>query len=87
MIRSFVAGAITGGLVVWFWKDEIRALLEEQAQAVRARAADRVHAAEETAEDVFDRAAAPLRRAEELLDQGKAHVTDGLKAAERKIRP
>jgi hypothetical protein len=87
MIRSFIAGVITGGLVVWVWKDDIQALLEEQARAVRQSAADRVHAAEETAEDVFDRAAAPLRRAEELLDQGRAHVADGLKAAERKIRP
>jgi hypothetical protein len=51
------------------------------------RAADGLQAVEETAERAFDRAAAPLRRAEEMIDHGKAQVSDTLRAAERTIRP
>jgi hypothetical protein len=87
MLRSFLAGAVTGGVIVWFFRDDIQAFLDEQARVARQRAADRLHAVEETADRAFDRAAAPIRRAEELLDQGRAQVSDTLRAAEQKIRP
>ena len=87
MIRSFFLGAIAGGLVVWLWKDEIQDYLDAQARTARARAAEGVHAVDQTAGEVFDRAAAPLRRAEEMLDQGKAQVHANLRAVERTIRP
>lgn len=87
MVRSFLAGVVTGGLFVWLFRDDIQAYLDEQARSARAGAADRLHAVEETAERAFDRAAAPLRRAEEMLDHGKAQVGDTLRAAERTIRP
>lgn len=87
MVRSFLVGAVTGGVFVWFFRDDIQSFLDEQAQAARQRAADRIHNVEETAERAFDRAAAPIRRAEELLDQGRSQVADTLRAAERTIRP
>jgi hypothetical protein len=87
MLRGFFAGAVTGGLFVWFFRDDIQAYLDEQARLARVRTADRLHTVEETAERAFDRAAAPLRRAEEMLDHGKAQVSDTLRAAERTIRP
>lgn len=87
MVRGFLAGFVTGGLLVWFFRDDIQAYLDEQSKLARVSAADRLHAVEETAERAFDRAAAPVRRAEELLDQGKAHVSDTLRSAERTIRP
>lgn len=87
MLKSFLLGAITGGLVVWVWKDDIEAYLDEQSRAARTRAADGLHAVGETAGDVFDRAATPLRRAEEMLDHGKAQVAHNLRAAEDTIRP
>jgi hypothetical protein len=87
MLRSFLAGAVTGGVIVWFFRDDIQAFLDEQARQARQRAADRLHDVGDTAERAFDRAAAPIRRAEELLDQGKVQVTDTLRAAEQKIRP
>jgi len=46
-----------------------------------------LHAVEETAEHVLDRAAAPLRRAEEALEQGKAQIGANLRAVEKTIRP
>jgi hypothetical protein len=87
MMRGFLAGFLTGGLVVWFFRDDIQAYLDEQARLARVRTADRLHAVEETAERAFDRAAGPLRRAEEMLDHGKAQVSDTLRSAERTIRP
>jgi hypothetical protein len=87
MMRGFLAGFLTGGLVVWFFRDDIQAYLDEQARLARVRTADRLHAVEETAERAFDRAAGPLRRAEEMLDHGKAQVSDTLRSAEPTIRP
>jgi hypothetical protein len=87
MMRGFFAGMLTGGLIVWLFRDDIQAYLDEQARLARMGTADRLHAVEATAERAFDRAAAPLRRAEELLDEGKARVGDTLRAAERTIRP
>ena len=78
---------LTGGLVVWFFRDDIQAYLDEQTRLARVGAANRLHAVEETAERVFDRASAPIRRAEEMLDHGKAQVSDTLRSAERTIRP
>jgi hypothetical protein len=87
MVRSFLAGAIAGGVFVWFFRDDIQAYLDEQTRLARVGAADRLHAVEETAERAFDRASAPIRKAEEMLDHGKAQVSDTLRSAERTIRP
>ena len=86
-MRGFFAGFVTGALVVWFFRDDIQAYLDEQTQLARVGAADRLHAVGETADRAFDHAAAPLRRAEEMLDHGKAQVADTLRSAERTIRP
>lgn len=87
MMRGFFAGVLTGGLFVWFFRDDIQAYLDEQARLARVRTADGLHSVEETAERAFDRATAPIRRAEEILDHGKAQVADTLRSAERTIRP
>jgi len=87
MVRGFFAGLVTGAVVVWFFRDDIQAYLDEQTRLARVGTADRLHAVEETAERAFDRAAGPIRRAEEMLDHGKAQVSDTLRAAERTIRP
>jgi hypothetical protein len=47
MIRSFVAGAIVGGLVVWLYGREIRAFIDGRTLTARARAADTLKAAAE----------------------------------------
>jgi hypothetical protein len=86
-VRGFLAGFVTGGLIVWFFRDDIQTYLDEQARLARVRTADRLHAVEETAERAFDRASAPIRKAEEMLDHGRAQVSDTLRAAERTIRP
>jgi hypothetical protein len=39
VIKSFLAGAIAGGAVVWLWRDEIRAAIDDATIDVRARTA------------------------------------------------
>jgi hypothetical protein len=87
MVKGFLTGFVAGGLLVWFYRDDIQAYLDERTRGARVGAADRLQAVEGTAERAFDRAAAPLRRAEEMLDHGKEKVADTLRAAERTIRP
>lgn len=87
MLKGFLLGAITGGLAVWIWKDDIEAYLDAQSRTARTRAADGIHVVGETANEVFDRAAAPLHRAEEMLDHGKEQVARNLRSAEDTIRP
>jgi hypothetical protein len=87
MVRGFLAGFVTGALVVWFFRDDIQEYLDEQTKLARVGTADRLHAVGETADRAFDMAAGPVRRAEEIIDQGKAKVSDTLRSAERTIRP
>ena len=87
MVKGFLAGLVTGALVVWFFRDDIQEYLDEQTRLARVGTADRLHAVGETADRAFDHAAAPIRRAEEMLDHGKTQVSDALRSAERTIRP
>ena len=50
MIRSFLAGALVGGLIVWQWREEIQDYLSARTRGVRQSAADRLQTVEETAE-------------------------------------
>jgi len=87
MIRSFAAGALVGGLVVWRWRMEIQEYVANRTRGIRLSAADRLQSVEETAASVLDHAALPLRRAEAALDQAKAQVRDTLSAGQDAIRP
>ena len=87
MVRSFLAGFVAGGLVVWFFRDDIQAYIDEQTRLARVGAADRLHSVGETADRAFDMAAGPIHRVEEMLDHGKSQVSDTLRSAERNIRP
>lgn len=54
MIKSFLAGAIAGGTVVWLWRDEIRAAIDEATSDVRARTAEQLHGVADTLQTVAD---------------------------------
>lgn len=64
MIKSFLAGAIAGGTVVWLWRDEIRAAIDDATSDVRARAADQLHGVADTLQSVA-----------ETVDQGLSGAT------------
>jgi hypothetical protein len=85
--RAFVLGAIVGGAVVWLWGREMEEYVQERTWGVRTKAAEGVRAVEENAEKVLDRGEQALRRADEFLQDTRAHVSGALRAGEEAIRP
>jgi hypothetical protein len=72
MVR-FILGAVTGGVAVWYWGDQLRELAANKTKRVRKGAADTLQAVESKAEDV--------------LDLAKEHVSSVLQAGQDAIRP
>jgi gas vesicle protein len=85
--RVFVLGAIVGGAAVWLWGREVEAYVEEKTRGVRTTVAEGVRAVGETAGQVLDRGGEALRRAEDFLEDTKAHVSEALQAGQEAIRP
>lgn len=84
---TFVLGMITGAAVVWLWGRELEEYVEARTRGMRTKAAEGVRAVEETAGKVLDRGGDVLRRADEILQDTKQHVSEVLRAGEDAIRP
>lgn len=54
MIKSFVAGAIAGGVVMWFWGDQVREVLDEATTGVRTRTAEQLQGVADRVQSVAD---------------------------------
>jgi hypothetical protein len=54
VIKSFLAGAIAGGVVMWFWGDQIREAIDDATSGVRTRAAEQLQGVAETLQSVAD---------------------------------
>jgi hypothetical protein len=54
VIKSFLAGAIAGGAVVWLWRDEIRAAIDDATSDVRSRTAEQLHGVADTLQSVAE---------------------------------
>jgi len=85
--ETFLLGAITGGAIVWFWRREIEDYARDKTRGVRTRAAEGLQAVAEGTEKVLDRGGDALRRAEDVLQDTKAHVGDALRRGQDAIRP
>ena len=85
--RAFVFGAITGAVVVWFWRQEIKGYVREQTRGVRTKAAEGLRAVEEGTGMLLDRGGEALRRAEGILQDTKEHVSEALQSGQDAIRP
>ncbi len=84
---TFVLGAIVGAAAVWLWGRSTEGFVEERTRGVRTKAAEGVRAVEETATKMLDRGGDALRRADELLQDAKQHVSETLRAGEAALRP
>jgi hypothetical protein len=84
---TFVLGALMGAAVVWLWGREIEEYVQDKTRGVRTKAAEGVRAVEETAEKVLDSGEHALRRADDFLQDTRAHVSETLRAGEEAIRP
>ena len=85
--RIFLLGAIVGAAVVWLWGREMEAYMEEKTRGARTALAEGVRAVDETAGQVLDRGGEALRRADDFLQDTKAHVSEALRAGQEAIRP
>ena len=54
MLKSFATGAIAGAVAVWWFKDAIRAEIDERTRTFRRTTASRLHAVAETIEHAFE---------------------------------
>jgi hypothetical protein len=54
MIKSFVVGAVAGGVAYWLWGDEIRRLVDVGTRDLRARAANTLKQAESLVESASE---------------------------------
>jgi gas vesicle protein len=70
---GMIFGAIVGGAVVWFWRDQIASQLGQKTHAVRAKAAEGLEVVE--------------KQTEALLDRAKPQITSALRAGKEAIRP
>jgi hypothetical protein len=85
--RAFVLGAVVGAAAVWLWGRDMEEYVEGKTRGVRTKAAQGLRVVEEQAEKVLDRGEHALRRADEFLQDTRAHVSEALRAGEDAIRP
>ena len=84
---AFVLGAVMGAAVVWLWGRQMEEYVGQKTRGVRTTVAEGIRAVEETAGQVLDRGGDALRRADDFLQDTKAHVSEALRAGEEAIRP
>jgi hypothetical protein len=85
--RVFVLGVVVGAAAVWLWGRDMEEYVEGKTRGVRTKAAQGLRVVEEHAEKVLDRGEHALRRADEFLQDTRAHVSEALRAGEDAIRP
>ena len=67
---SFILGALTGGLAAWWWRGDIQKYVEEKIPNVREKAADRLTAIEQKAEEALGKAREQIGRIRTGSDSG-----------------
>jgi hypothetical protein len=85
--EAFTLGAITGGIVAWFWGQEIAGYVRERTRGVRTQAAEGLQAVADGTGAVLDRGGATLRRAETFLEETKAQVDATIQQGQDALRP
>lgn len=85
--EAFILGTVTGAVVVWLWGRKIADSVGDTTRGVRAKAAAGIRAVEEKTDMVLDQGGKSLRRAEEVLQHTKEHVSEMLRAGQDAICP
>ena len=85
--EAFVLGAIMGAAVMWLWGEQLEEYVQERTRGIRTKAAEGIRAVDETAGHVLDRGGEALRRADDFVQDAKAHVSAALQVGQEAIRP
>jgi hypothetical protein len=72
---QFLLGALAGGFAAWWWRRDIQSYMEEKLPDVRTKAADRLSALEQKAQDA-------LNRARHQIDRMRPAGHEGTRAGE-----
>ena len=59
---QFILGALAGGLAAWWWRSDIQTYVDQKLPNVRGKAADRLAAIEQRAEEALGRAREQIDR-------------------------
>jgi len=86
-VETFVLGAITGALVVWFWGTDIEDYVGEKTRGVRRKAAEGIRVVEEKTGRVLDQGGNALRRVDDFLQDTKQRVGESLRTGQETISP
>lgn len=65
-MKTFILGAVTGGVVVWFWGREIREFIDARTLGLRQSLAARLQGAADTLQGTAD----SLRNAKHTIESG-----------------
>jgi hypothetical protein len=84
---AFILGAVTGAVIVWFWRQEIEEYARDRTRGVRTRAAEGLQAVADSTGKVLDRGEDALRRAEKVLQDTKTQIGDVLRTGQDALRP
>jgi hypothetical protein len=70
VIRSFILGAITGGTVVWIWKDDIQRYMDDKLAEARHFVDDKTSTVRGRAADTLQSAVDGLQAAKDAIEGG-----------------
>jgi hypothetical protein len=74
---QFIFGALAGGVAAWWWRRDIQTYMDEKLPDMRGKAADRLAAIEQRAEEALGRAKSTIDRMRPGGDQQSRTTTTG----------
>ena len=72
---QFIFGALAGGVAAWWWRRDIQTYMDEKLPDMRGKAADRLAAIEQRAEEALGRAKSTIDRMRPGGDQQSRTTT------------
>jgi hypothetical protein len=82
---QFILGAIAGGAAAWWWRKDIQNYMEEKLPDMRHKAADRLAAIENRAEEALGRAKSSIERMRPAQGSGGSSVSGSESSRPRDI--
>jgi hypothetical protein len=73
---QFIFGALAGGVAAWWWRRDIQTYMDEKLPDMRGKAADRLAAIEQRAEEALGRAKSTIDRMRPGGDQQQSRPRD-----------